>query len=76
MAKFHQCTDSKTPTNKQVLQPKDTVNIFITFATYAGNLNSPHFRTLHIWWRIQLVFGGNLKDHMEIFLEEEENMQS
>ena len=33
------------------------MNTFITFTTYAGNLNSPHFRTLHIWWRIQPVFG-------------------
>ena len=72
MAKFHQCTDSKTPTNKQVLQTENTVNIFITFTTYAGNLNSPHFRTLHIWWKIQPVFGENIKDCVESFLEEEE----
>ena len=76
MTKVHQCTDSKTPTGKWVLQPENTANTFVSFATYADNLNSSHSRTLHIWWRIQPVFVGNLKDRMEIFLEEEENMQS
>ena len=48
MTKVHPCTDSKTPTSKWVLQPENTVNNFVRFTTYAGNLNSPHFRTLQM----------------------------
>ena len=65
----------RSPMSKQVVQPENTANPFITFTTYAGNLNSPHFRTLHIWWRIQPVLVGPQGSHRN-FLEEKENIQS